>query len=228
MYLIAMKKEAYIFNLDLVDYDEGLDIQRSLEMLRKSGEIPDSFIMLQHHPVYTLGRSGDMNNLLLDKKKLEEQGVKIRHIRRGGDITFHGPGQIVGYPIINIKEKGIDAHEYLRSLEQVLLRTLNDCGLEPYTVEGMTGVWVDGAKVAAIGVGLSHWVTTHGFALNLDTDISFFQGIVPCGLKGKSATSINIKSEKQFSEFEVREMLARHFSDIFQVELIEKKLEELL
>lgn len=226
--LIKMLNKTNLINLPLVDYDEGLEIQKKLETLRKNGQIADSFLMLQHYPVYTLGRSGQMDNLLLDQEKLEEQGVKIRHIRRGGDITFHGPGQIVGYPIINIKELGIDAHQYLRSLEQMLLDTLKELSLEPYTIEGMTGVWVNGAKIAAIGVGLSNWVTTHGFALNLNTDISFFEGIIPCGLKGKKATSINIQAGRLVEEKDVREILARNFSDLFKVQLIEKELEQLI
>ena len=164
-----------------------------------------------------MGRSTDDNNLLLDKEDLKKRGIKLREIRRGGDITYHGPGQIVGYPIFDLKQHKKDAHWYLRSLEEVLIETIGEYGLDGYTIDGMTGVWCDGGKVAAIGVGISKWVTTHGFALNVNTDLGYFGGIIPCGLKGKQVNSLQALLRKNVDLEEVKGILVHKFSDKFKL-----------
>lgn len=215
----------WLLNLDRLDYDEALKLQAELETKRKQGEIPDILVLLEHPPVYTMGRSTDPNNLLLDREALEERGVKVREIRRGGDITFHGPGQIVGYPIIDLSDHRRDAHWYLRTLERVLIDTLAEYDLDAYTISGMTGVWSEGAKVAAIGVGISRWVTTHGFALNVNTDLTFFGGIIPCGLKGKQVTSMNALLRRKLDMAEVRSVVADRFAQLFNLSLEPTSLE---
>ena len=209
----------WLLNLDRIDYDDALKLQAELEAKRKADEIPDILVLLEHPPVYTMGRSTDPDNLLLDCEALEERGVKVREIRRGGDITFHGPGQIVGYPIINLKDHKRDVHWYLRTLEQVLIDSLAEYDLKAYTISGMTGVWCEGAKVAAIGVGISRWVTSHGFALNVNTDLTFFGGIVPCGLKGKQVTSMNVLLRQKLDMDEVRAVVADQFAKSFSLAL---------
>jgi len=209
--------QGWLLDLGLVDYDEASELQARCEAARKDGRITDLLILLEHPPVYTYGRGADLKHLLLDLEDLNQRGIKVREIRRGGDITFHGPGQIVGYPILDLQNHGKDAHLYLRKLEDVLKATLEDFGLKAYTVEGMTGVWCGGGKIAAIGVGISRWFTTHGFALNVNTDLSYFGGIVPCGLHGKQATSMRIQLGGLVDMSDVKSALARCFSEEFKL-----------
>ncbi len=211
--------QGWLLDLGLVDYDEALELQAHCEAARKDGRIPDLLILLEHPPVYTYGRGADLKHLLLDPDDLSQRGIKVREIRRGGDITFHGPGQIVGYPILDLQNHGKDAHLYLRKLEDVLKATLEDFGLEPYMVEGMTGVWCGGGKIASIGVGISRWVTTHGFALNINTDLSYFNGIVPCGLHGKQATSMKVLLNETIEVNAVCKKVAERFAEIFSLDL---------
>lgn len=217
-----VSKPAWLLNLGRVDYDDGLALQAELETKRKAGEIPDILILLEHDPVYTMGRSTDPEHLLLDPDDLRKRGIKVREIRRGGDITYHGPGQLVGYPIIDLAGHRKDAHWYLRTLERVLIETIGHYGLKGYTIEGMTGVWCEGGKIAAIGVGISRWVTTHGFALNVATDLGFFGGIIPCGLHGKPVTSISAQLRRTVSVDEVRTVAAEAFARNFGVVFEEK------
>jgi lipoate-protein ligase B len=212
-----MSKKGWLLNLDQVDYDDALELQKELETKRKEGSIPDTLVLLEHPPVYTLGRSTNPDNLLLSREDLEKRGIKVREIRRGGDITYHGPGQLVGYPIFDLKQYKKDVHWYLRTLERVLINTLKEYGLECYTISGMTGVWCDGAKIAAIGVGISRWVTSHGFALNVNTDLGYFGGIIPCGIQNKPVTSIQAQLRKTIDEFEVRNRVVSQFERLFEL-----------
>ena len=163
-------------------YVEALGIQHDLVERRKRGEIPDQLLIVEHPHVITMGRNGHMGNVLASPEILGRAGIEMHYTDRGGDVTYHGPGQIVGYPIVDLREWKRDVVAYLRALEQVLIETLAEFGISGVRQPGATGVWVDGAKVAAMGVHISRWVTSHGFALNLDTDLDYFKYIVPCGL----------------------------------------------
>jgi lipoyl(octanoyl) transferase len=171
-----------ISDLGCLAYTRALDLQHDLVERRKRGEIPDQLLIVEHPHVITMGRNGHMDHVLATPDILQRTGIELHHTNRGGDVTYHGPGQIVGYPIFDLREWKRDVVAYLRALEQVLIEALADFGIDGVRMHGATGVWVEGAKVAAIGVHISRWVTSHGFALNLDTDLDYFQYIVPCGL----------------------------------------------
>jgi lipoyl(octanoyl) transferase len=164
-------------------YASALDLQHDLVERRKRGEIPDQLLIVEHPHVITMGRNGHMENVLASPEVLERSGIELHYTDRGGDVTYHGPGQLVGYPIVDLREWKRDVVAYLRALEQVLIEALAEFGIAGERKKGATGVWVEGAKVAAIGVHISRWVTSHGFALNLDTDLDYFKYIVPCGLR---------------------------------------------
>lgn len=204
-------------DLGRMGYGEAFEQQRALVDKRKRGEIPDQFLIVEHPPTITLGRNGHIENLLAREEVLERAGIAFHHTDRGGDITYHGPGQIVGYPILDLREWKRDVAAYVRAIEQVMIGTLADFGLAGERVTGMTGVWVDGAKLAAIGVHISRWVTSHGFALNVSTDLSYFQYIVPCGLV-KPVTSmadLGVMARRQ----DVIERLVVHFGRVFDFEM---------
>jgi lipoyl(octanoyl) transferase len=176
-------------DLGLIGYAEGAEIQQKLVEQRKRGEICDQLLFVEHPHVITLGRNGHMENLLAGDEHLRRAGISFHQSNRGGDITYHGPGQIVGYPIVDLRDWKRDVVAYVRTLEQVIIGALQQFGIQGDRLEGCTGVWVDGRKVAAIGIHISRWVTSHGFALNVSTDLSYFQYIVPCGLT-KPVTSL--------------------------------------
>ena len=175
-----------------IGYDPALKLQATLVERRRRGEIPDTLLLLEHTHVITLGSSGGAGDVLLTDDELSARGIALREAGRGGEATYHGPGQLVGYPILDLKPDRRDLHLYLRALEGVLLRALGAFGVAGRRDEGATGVWVGDAKVAAIGIRVSsRWITSHGFALNADTDLSYFDAIVPCGLPGRPVTSIS-------------------------------------
>lgn len=204
-------------DLGRVGYAEAFELQRGLVEKRKQGLIPDQLLIVEHPHVITLGRNGRAEHLLAGEEVLRRAGVTFCHTDRGGDITYHGPGQIVGYPILDLKEWRRDVTAYVRAVEQVLIDTLGGFGIEAGRLEGLTGVWVEGRKVAAIGVHISRWVTSHGFALNLTTDLSYFQYIVPCGL-ARPVTSM-AELGCRASRGEVVRVLTGHFSRIFDREM---------
>jgi lipoyl(octanoyl) transferase len=171
-----------LVNLGRMGYASALQLQHDLVERRKRGEIPDQLLIVEHPHVITMGRNGHAENLLASPEILERSGIELHYTDRGGDVTYHGPGQLVGYPIVDLREWKRDVVAYLRALEQVLIEALAVFGIKGVRQPGATGVWVNGAKVAAIGVHISRWVTSHGFALNLDTDLDYFKYIVPCGL----------------------------------------------
>ena len=206
-------------DLGRMDYAEAFYLQRSLVEQRKRGEISDQFLLVEHPHTITLGRNGHMENLLAGEDVLRRSGVAFHDTDRGGDITYHGPGQIVGYPIIDLREWKRDVMVYVRAIEQVIIDTLADFGIPAGRVQEMTGVWVDGAKIAAIGVHISRWVTSHGFALNVTTDLSYFQYIVPCGLV-KPVTSMAALGNTTRRE-DVIERLVFHFGRVFDCEMAE-------
>ena len=176
-------------HLGRLGYAEAFEMQHQLAERRKRGEICDQLLFVEHPHVITLGRNGHIENLLAGEEHLRGAGIEFHHTNRGGDITYHGPGQIVGYPILDLREWKRDVVAYVRTLEQVIIDTLQQFGISGERSEGNTGVWVDGKKIAAIGIHISRWVTSHGFALNVSTDLSYFQYIVPCGLT-KPVTSM--------------------------------------
>ena len=201
-----------------LDYGRAFEWQQQLVAQRKAGEIPDQFILLEHPHTITLGRNGHLENLLASHEILTRAGIAFHPTDRGGDITYHGPGQIVGYPILDLREWKRDVGAYVRALEQVLIDTLADFGIQAGRIPSLTGVWVDGRKIAAIGVHISRWVTSHGFALNVATDLQFFQYIVPCGLT-KPVTSMAEMGCSATRE-EVAGSLAAHFGRVFEREMI--------
>jgi len=202
-----------------MEYGAALELQRELVAQRKQGLIDDQLLLLEHSHVITMGRNGHMDNLLANDYVLDRAGIGFFPTDRGGDVTYHGPGQLVGYPILSLTEWKRDVRAYVRAVEQVLIDTLGDYGITAGRIDGMTGVWVDGSKVAAIGVHISRWVTSHGFALNVDTDLTYFQYIVPCGLT-KPVTSM-AKLGVRATLKEVTQVLARHFGRIFDCEMVE-------
>jgi len=203
-------------------YAAALDLQRKMVVERQQGGIPDTLLLLEHPHVITLGRNGRPENLLAGEEHLRRAGVGFYPTDRGGDITYHGPGQLVGYPILDLRQWKRDVVAYLRALEQVLIDALAEFAIAAGRAEGMTGVWVEGAKIAALGVHLSRWVTSHGFALNVSTDLSYFQYIVPCGLAGKPVTSIERLLGRAPARDQVIAAVVRQFGRVFGREM--KKL----
>ena len=186
---------------------------------------PNYFLFTEHPHVYTLGKSGDMNNLLLNEKQLKEKGISFFKSNRGGDITYHGPGQIVGYPIINLDYFFPDIHLYMRNLEEVIIKTIAEYGLKGERSEGETGVWLDvgtpfARKICALGVRTSRWVTMHGFALNVSTNLGYFDHIIPCGIRGKNITSLEAELNRKIQHEEVKTKILKHFSKVFKAEFV--------
>jgi lipoyl(octanoyl) transferase len=198
-------------------YAEAFELQQCLVEKRKQGLISDQLLILEHPHVITLGRSARMEHLLASEDVLRRAGVSLHHTDRGGDITYHGPGQIVGYPILDLREWKRDVAAYVRAVEQALIDTLAEFGISAGRIAGLTGVWVDGKKVAAIGVHISRWITSHGFALNFTTDLSYFQYIVPCGLRRPVTSMAELGCEA--GREQVVSALARCFSGIFDCEM---------
>ena len=229
-----MNKQIIVKDLGHKDYKETWDYQESLfeeivELKRKNRAkntevpTPNYFLFVEHPHVYTLGKSGHIENLLIDEAALAKKGASFYKINRGGDITYHGPGQIVGYPIIDLENFFTDIHKYLRLLEEVIIRTLADYGIKGERSEGETGVWLDvgtpfARKICAMGVRASRWVTMHGFALNVNTDLGYFDNIIPCGIRGKAVTSLNVElSKEKVDTEEVKRYILKHFEEIFGV-----------
>src|SRR3984893_6460489 len=206
-------------DLGRMRYGEALAIQKDLVTRRKAGEIADQLLIVEHPHVLTLGRNGHPENVLASEEVLKRAGIEFHHSDRGGDITYHGPGQIVGYPIFDLREWKRDVVAYVRAVEQAIIDALAQFDVHGVRIAGLTGVWVDGRKIAAIGVHISRWVTSHGFALNHTTDLSYFQYIVPCGL-AKPVTSMR-QLGVEASRHSVVEALGRHFARRFEFEIYE-------
>src|SRR5262245_627319 len=200
-----------------VAYAEALALQRHLVEERRAETIPDQLLLVEHPAVLTLGVRGDggRSHILATPEVLAAHGIEVFETGRGGDITYHGPGQIAGYPILNLKPDRCDVHRYVRDLEEVLIRAAADYGIAAQRIDGLTGVWVGQEKLAAIGVRISRWVTSHGFALNHRTDLSHFRLIVPCGIADRGVTSL-AELGSRAERFEVEERIAHHFCDVFQ------------
>ncbi|MBM4167505.1 MAG: lipoyl(octanoyl) transferase LipB, partial [Ignavibacteria bacterium] len=212
-----MKNLIHILHLHRTDYKHTWDLQKEIFSLVEEKAISDVFILNEHNHVYTIGKSGDENHLLASEEELKINGVDVFHIDRGGDITYHGPGQLVGYPILNLENYYCDIHRYLRDLEEVLILTLNDFGIEGTRNNDFTGVWVGENKIAAIGVKVSKWITMHGFAFNVNTDLRYFDRIIPCGIFHKGVTSLEKLLGKKIAMNEVEESVIRNFEKVFSV-----------
>jgi lipoyl(octanoyl) transferase len=216
-------------DLGLIDYKKAWEVQKSVHQLRVENKIDDVLFLLEHPHTYTLGKSAYKENLVGDKKYLDENKISVFDIDRGGDITYHGPGQIVGYPIISLTNWQQDSHKYLRALEDVIIKVCAEYNLTGCRVNKYTGVWLDERKICAIGIKISRWITMHGFAFNVNTDLKLFSGIIPCGISDKEVTSLNSELKKEISLTEVKEKIIHHFNVLFnydQIEFITK--EELL
>ena len=232
-----MNKKIQLQDLGSKDYKLTWDYQEELFkkivdikiLNRREGseiETPNYFLFVEHPHVYTLGKSGDISNLLLSEKQLEAKKATFYKINRGGDITYHGPGQIVGYPIIDLENYFTDIHKYLRFLEEVIILTLAEYNIIGTRSEGETGVWLDvgtpfARKICAMGVRASRWVTMHGFALNVNADFGYFDNIIPCGIRGKAVTSLQVElGVEKVEEAKVKEKIIKHFSNLFEAEFI--------
>ena len=231
-----MNKKVLFNNIGSIAYKDAWDYQDELfqeiintkiENRRNNSETPtkNHLLFVEHPHVYTLGKSGDISNLLLNEKQLEAKGATFYKSNRGGDITYHGPGQIVGYPILDLDNFFTDIHKYLRFLEEAIILTLADYGIKSERSKGETGVWLDvgtpfARKICAMGVRSSRWVTMHGFALNVNADLGYFDNIIPCGIKGKAVTSMEAELGEKLNFKEVQEKLLQHLTSLFEWELV--------
>ena len=206
------------------DYQEGL-LQQKIKAKQANKTEPDYLLFVEHDPVYTLGKNGKEKNLLINQKALEEKGIEFYHINRGGDITFHGPQQLVGYPILDLDNYKTDLGWYLRSLEEVIILTIGEYGLKGERSAGETGVWLDASikgrerKICAMGIRCSRWVTMHGFALNVNVDLNYFNFITPCGIQNKKVTSLEKELGRKISMQEVKEKVAGNFETVFEARI---------
>ncbi len=232
-----MTKIVHFQNLGMIDYKKAWDFQENLfnqstEKKMHNRKNPEdqlpisSYLLFCEHPhVYTLGKSGDSSHLLINDEELDENKASFYKINRGGDITYHGPGQLVGYPILDLDQFFTDIHKYLRYLEEAIIFTLKEYGIEGGRIEGLTGVWIDCAnplkarKICAMGVRCSRWITMHGFALNVNTNLSYFENIVPCGISDKKVTSMALELGRNIPMEEVEEILKKHLCSLFEIEL---------
>jgi lipoyl(octanoyl) transferase len=209
----------HVEQLGLMDYAEALDLQQAKVAQRQAGAIPDTLLLLEHPHVYTLGRNARRENLLASVEWLTSRGAQVFETDRGGDVTYHGPGQLVGYPILDLTQHRRDISWYMRSLEEVLIRTARDFGIETGRSPGAPGVWVGNDKLAAMGVHLSRWVASHGFALNVNTDLRYFEWIVPCGLHNKGVTSLAKLLGRPVGMETVTAKVLEHFGAVFGLEV---------
>jgi lipoyl(octanoyl) transferase len=231
-----MNKKILLKDLNVKDYKETWDYQTRLlqeivaiKTNNRRSQLQETtknyFLFVEHPHVYTLGKSGDLNNLLLTKKQLKQKEATFYKINRGGDITYHGPGQLVGYPILDLENFFTDIHKYLRLLEEVIILTIAEYGLKGVRSSGETGVWLDvgtpfARKICALGIRSSRWVTMHGFALNVNVNLGYFDHIIPCGIKGKSVTSMEAELNKKIDLEEVKQKILTHFKILFEVETL--------
>jgi len=210
-----------VVNLGLIDYEKAYDLQMKLHRLRREGSINDILILLEHSPVVTIGRRGKRNNILASEELLQIKGIRVFEIDRGGDVTLHCPGQVVGYPILDLKSFGKNIKRYLRNLEEVVISSLKVYGVDSERIESYTGVWARGKKVASIGIGIRGWVTFHGFALNVNPDLSYFSLIRPCGFDGKMVTSLSEILGRSIEPASVRPHLIGKFGEVFNLKMEE-------
>lgn len=213
----------------LMDYAEALALQEKLMLLRQNKKTGDMLILLEHPPVLTIGRRGSADNIHLSREELESEGVSIYEVSRGGDVTYHGPGQLVGYPVMDLNDYGRDIKEYVHKIEEVIIRLLGaEFGIEAGRDEGKyTGVWTGNEKITAIGIAVKRWVTMHGFAFNVNTNLEHFKWIVPCGITDKGVTSLQKLLGRPLDMKQVTDMTARYFCEVFDLQPYEVKIDEI-
>jgi lipoate-protein ligase B len=214
-----LARDCLVYNLGLIDYDKALLLQEKLLNLRKSGDVSDVLLLLQHPSVFTIGRSGNDKHIIVPREVLVREGIQVFHTNRGGDITYHGLGQMVGYPILNLKGLGLSVHKYVWSLEETILRTIADFGIRGQRIPGRRGVWLGMEKICALGVRVSRETTMHGFALNVNPNLKYFNYIIPCGIVGASATSVSKLLGRNVDIKDIQDNLLKHFSEVFGVTL---------
>lgn len=220
-------KQLLVVNIGTTKYADAWELQKRIFEARLKQHIGDIFLFTEHEHVFTLGKAADENHLLASDEELAQKKVDLFWIDRGGDVTYHGPGQIVGYPILDLTSHYQDIHRYLRELEEMIIRTLNDYGISAGREPEFTGVWVKNEKIAALGVKVSRWITMHGFAFNINTDLQYFDRIIPCGIFHKGVTSLQRLLEIEIPLNEVQERLIYHFAKIFSYEIKQISRDEL-
>lgn len=226
----SSRRELWVLDLGITPYAEALELQRAVAAMRISGEMPEDVLLLvEHPPVVTLGRASKAAHLVSSPEFLASRGVEVFEVERGGDVTFHGPGQLVGYPIFDLKRHKQDLHWYLRQVEEALIAAVGKLGVTAERKSGYTGVWTNGRKLASIGVHTREWVTWHGFALNVTTDLSYFDLIVPCGIQGVTMTSLALeKSEDRPDLARVTAAVASAFAEVFDLAPVALEREDLV
>lgn len=211
-----------IRRLGIVSYADALELQRQLVEDRRAGLVPDTLLLLQHPHVITIGvRKGGAANIVAPPDRLRDLGVEVFDTGRGGDVTYHGPGQLVGYPILDLRPDRQDVHKYVRDIEEVMIRVCADYGLAAGRIPGLTGAWVSGEKIGAIGVRISRWITSHGFAFNVNTNLDYFRLIVPCGISDRGVTSLAALTGLTHSLAHVQDRLLQHFTDVFERDAVQ-------
>ncbi len=213
-------EKVFHLELGLTDYKEVWDLQKEILDFKKKNKFPDVILTTEHNHVYTLGKAGDRDHLLLNEEGLREKNISYYEIDRGGDLTYHGPGQIVCYPIFDLHNYTLDTHKYLRDLEEVVIRTLKEYGINSSRDEQYTGVWVGNEKICAIGIKISGWVTMHGLAFNVNTDLDYFGNIIPCGIFHKGVASMKKILGQEQNMTEVNEKLLQNFMQVFDIHVI--------
>jgi lipoate-protein ligase B len=225
---MGAKEPCLLFRMGVVEYGRAWDLQKRLHALRTRQEIPDILLLLEHPPTLTIGRSGSLNNVLASPERLKEMGIALFLIERGGDVTYHGPGQIVGYPIMDLRKREKDIYRFVTDLEEVMIRSVGDFSVEAGRDPGHRGVWAGDRELGAIGISVRRWVTMHGFALNVTTNLEHFSLINPCGFTDRQATSMAAcLSTGDVSREAVAERLVSHFAAVFDVDLVPATEEEI-
>jgi lipoyl(octanoyl) transferase len=216
--VLSALRQLEVRRMGLIGYQEALELQRELVEERRANRIPDLLLLLQHPPVITLGVRSETAraNVVATSERLAELGIEVHETGRGGDVTYHGPGQIVGYPILDLRPDRCDVHKYVRDLEEVMIRTCADYGIAAGRIAGLTGTWVGAEKIGAIGIRISRWITSHGFAFNVRTDLDHFKLIVPCGISDRGVTSLERLTGRTIELDAVEDALVRRFSDVFE------------
>ena len=202
-------------DLGLVDFAQAWELQKQLFEKRSKNEINDTLLLVEHPHTYTLGKGADKKNIIANKKFLQEKGISVFEIDRGGDVTYHGPGQVVGYLIFNLAEWEKDVHKFLRAIEEVIIKTCSVFGVKAAREEKYTGVWVGENKICAIGLKVTNWISMHGFALNVSTDLEFFKGIIPCGIRGKGVTSLEVETNRKIEVDAEKKSVLKYFTEVF-------------
>lgn len=219
--------DVFHIDLGLMDYKEVWDLQKKIHIYKQNNDFNDVILTVEHPPVYTLGKSGDRNHILISDDEMKKSGISYYEIDRGGDITYHGPGQLVVYPIFNLNNYYKDTHRFLRELEETVILTLSDLGIDSGREEEYTGVWVGDKKICAIGIKASRWITMHGLALNVNNDLSYFNKIIPCGIFHKDVTSIKMLKNAEIQMNSVKNSIINHFGAIFNINITPAAIREL-